>query len=171
MDHPAEHAPAPGGTLQTQRLAADAVIKDHVLLALGAGLIPVPLVDIAAITMIEVNMIGDLARVYDFPVPHKLIRYKILISLLGSIGPLYAADHLHGALHAVPLIGFAASAVTLSMTGGVAVYVVGRAFQKHYESGGVFLSTRNASVRKFFGEVRKEGKDVVPRYARDAAGV
>jgi len=170
MENPtAGPAPTEVPIFERQRPAADQVIKDHVLLALGAGLIPVPLVDAVAITMIEVNMIGDLAGVYDFPIPHKLVRHKILLSLLGSFGPLYAADHLYGALKVVPLIGFAASAAILSLTGGVSVYVVGRAFQKHYESGGTFLSGNNAYLRRFFRETREEGRQVVPEYARAAA--
>ena len=129
-----------------KKLLADNTIKNYVILAMGTGLIPSALVDIVAITALEVKMIGDLARVYDFPVPHRLVRYKVLISLIG---------------HAV-YVGM------LSITGGAAMYAVGKVFQKHYESGGTFLSSENSVLKNYFQEKYQEGKKMAPGYAGPA---
>ena len=163
--------PAPvedSAILEKRRLIADNTIKNYVMLAMGAGLIPSPLVDIVAITALEVKMIGDLARVYDFPVPHRLLRYKILISLIGSIGPVYLSIKMHTALKSVPLIGYAVYVGMLSITGGAAMYAVGKIFQRHYESGGTFLSSENSAIKNYFQEKYQEGRKVVPSYARTA---
>lgn len=40
---------------------SEAIIRHHVLLAAGAGLIPLPLVDLAAVTGIQVRMLMELA--------------------------------------------------------------------------------------------------------------
>ena len=154
----------------TRRLAADNVIKNYVILAMGTGLIPSAIIDVVGITALEVKMIGDLARVYDFPVPHKLVRYKILISLIGSIAPVYLSVKMHSALKSVPLIGHAAYVGMLSITGGAAMYAVGKTFQQHYESGGTFLSSENSVLKKFFKEKYQEGKKAVPDYAQQPAG-
>ncbi|KJS32405.1 MAG: hypothetical protein VR64_06635 [Desulfatitalea sp. BRH_c12] len=154
---------------EKKRLIADNTIKNYVILAMGTGLIPSSLVDIVAITALEVKMIGDLARIYDFPIPHRLVRYKILISLLGSLGPVYLSVKMHAALKSVPLIGHAVYVGMLSITGGVAMYAVGKTFQRHYESGGTFLSSENSVLKNFFQEKYQEGKKVVPGYARPAA--
>jgi len=148
------------------RLAAGNVIKKYVILSMGAGLIPSALFDVVAITVFEVMMIGDLARVYDFPVPHRLVRYKILISLIGSLGSVYLSIKMHSALKDVPLMGYTFTAGMLSITGGAAVYAVGKIFQRHYESGGTFLSSDNTVLKNYFKEKYREGRQVVPGYAR-----
>ena len=154
------------GISEKKRLMADNVIKNYVILAMGTGLIPSALVDIVAITALEVKMIGDLARAYDFPVPYRLVRYKILISLIGSIGPVYLSARMHAALKSVPLIGHAVYVGMLSITGGAAMYAVGKIFQKHYESGGTFLSSDNSVLRNYFREKYEEGKTVAPGHAK-----
>ncbi len=151
-----------------KKLLADNTIKNYVILAMGTGLIPSALVDIVAITALEVKMIGDLARVYDFPVPHRLVRYKVLISLIGSIGPVYLSVKMHSALKSVPLIGHAVYVGMLSITGGAAMYAVGKVFQKHYESGGTFLSSENSVLKNYFQEKYQEGKKMAPGYAGPA---
>jgi len=150
---------------EKERLLADNIIKNYVIMAMGTGLIPSSIIDIVGITALEVKMIGDLARVYRFPVPRRLVCYKILISLIGSIGPVYFSSKMHSALKSVPLIGHAVYVGMLSLTGGAAMYAVGKTFQKHYESGGTFLSSENSVLKKFFKEKYQEGKTAVAEYA------
>ena len=140
---------------------AENCIKNHVIAAMGIGLIPSAAVDVVAIAAIEVKMIRDLAHIYSFPVPNKLVAIKILISLIGSIGPVYVSIKMHSALKGVPLVGHAVYVGLLSITGGAAVYAVGKIFQAHYESGGTFLSKDNAYIRDYFKKKYKEGKLVV----------
>jgi uncharacterized protein (DUF697 family) len=148
-----------------KRLKADNIIKNYVILAMSAGLIPSVLIDIVAITALEVKMIGDMARVYDFSIPHRLVCYKILISLIGSIGPVYLTIKMHSALKSVPLIGHAVYIGMMSVTGGAAMYAVGKIFQTHFESGGTFLSSENSVLRNYFQQKYQEGKKVAPGYA------
>ncbi|MDD5287274.1 MAG: DUF697 domain-containing protein [Desulfuromonadaceae bacterium] len=151
---------------QTEMLAlrAENCIKNHVIAAMSIGLIPSALLDVVGITAIEVKMIRDLAGIYDFPVPHKLVAYKVLISLIGSIGPVYISTKMHSALKGVPLVGHAVYVGLLSLTGGAAVYAVGKIFQMHYESDGTFLSKDNKYIREYFKEKYAEGKQVVKGY-------
>jgi uncharacterized protein (DUF697 family) len=148
------------------RAAADAIIRKYVALAMGAGLVPSALVDVVAITALEVRMIGELARAYRFPVPHRLVRYKILVSLVGSLGSVFLSVRMQAALKDVPLVGYTLFAGMQAITGGAAVYAVGKIFQQHYESGGTFLSSENARLRGFFRERYREGRQV----ARGLAG-
>lgn len=132
---------------------------------MGIGLLPLPLVEMVGIITIEVKMIRDLAKAYDFPVPHKLVAYKILVTLMGSIGPVYFSAKMHTVLKSVPLLSYTLSAGMLSISDGAAVYAVGKIFQKHYESGGTFLSSDNEILNNFFKKMFREGKKVVPTYA------
>ena len=151
---------------ETMELNAENCIKKHVIAAMGIGLIPSAILDVAGITAIEVRMIRNLAKIYEFPVPNKLVTIKALISLIGSIGPVYVSTKMHSALKGVPLLGYAVFAGILSITGGAAVYGVGKIFQKHFESGGTFLSSDNSLIRDYFKQQYREGKRMAKQYAR-----
>ena len=142
--------------------SAEICIRNHVIAAMGMGLVPSFIIDMAGVTGIEVKMIRDLAAIYDFPVPHKLVAYKILISLIGSIAPLYLAIKAKSAVKAVPLFGHVAYLGFLSLTNAAAVYAVGKIFQKHYESGGIFLGNKKNIVESYFQEQYTHGKQLAP---------
>lgn len=164
---PAPVAPAfsaTGLSSEEYRNRADAVIKKHVIIAMGLGLIPLTLVDVLGIIAIEVKMIRDLARSYDFPVPHRLLAYKILFSLMGGVGPVYFSAKMNTVLKTFPLLRYTVSAGLLSITDGAAVYAVGKIFQKHFESGGTFLSSDNETLKSFFQLQFQEGKKLIPGY-------
>ena len=159
-------------TPETIELSAENCIKRHVIAAMGIGLIPSAVLDVAGITAIEVKMIRDLAKIYNFPVPNRLVAVKALISLIGSIGPVYLSTKMHAALKGVPLLGYAVFAGLLSITGGAAVYGVGKIFQKHFESGGIFLNSENLLIRDYFKKQYREGKRIAKQYVgemRDSA--
>jgi uncharacterized protein (DUF697 family) len=149
-------------TKEIAALKADNIIKSHIIMAMSAGLVPSPVVDMLAVTLIEVNMIAELAAAYHFPIPHRLVTIKVLISLAGGIGPAYLSVKFHSMLKALPLVGHAIYVGALSLSGGISVYAVGKIFQKHFESGGTFLSSENTVLRHYFVEKQAEGKRVVP---------
>lgn len=147
-------------------LLADDIIKTHVILGMTAGVIPFPLiVDMIAVTGIELLMITKLARAYSFPVPTRLVTYKILISILGGIGPVFLSVNFNSWIKGLPLAGHLLYAGTLSISGGASVYAVGKLFQKHFESGGTFLSSNNATLKHYFTEKYQEGKKIIPTWA------
>jgi uncharacterized protein (DUF697 family) len=149
------------------RLRANNCIKNHVIAAMGVGLVPSFIVEVIGVTGIEVKMIRDLAKIYSFPVPGDLIAYKILISVIASVGPFYIAILMKSAVKTVPVLGHTAYVGFLSLTSGAAVYAVGKIFQKHYESGGTFLSMKNSVIRSFFKEKFEDGKKVAAAYVQE----
>lgn len=140
-------------------------------MALAAGLVPSPVVDMFAVAAIEVTMIIELARIYHFPVPRTLVVYKVLIALAAGLGPVYISAKYHHAWKAVPVVGYAIYAGALSLSGGISVYAVGKLFQMHFESGGTFLSSNNAILRDFFKSKQREGRNVVPAYVASTSAL
>lgn len=51
--------------MNSQKVKAEAIIRSHVLWSMGGGLIPIPLVDFAAVTAIQLEMLQQLARLYE----------------------------------------------------------------------------------------------------------
>src|SRR5262249_29658328 len=45
-----------------RKVRADAIIQKHILYSTGAGLIPIPVADLAAVTAVQVSMLEELAR-------------------------------------------------------------------------------------------------------------
>jgi uncharacterized protein (DUF697 family) len=151
--------------LAKKQREADNCIKKYVILAMGTGLLPSAMVNVVVVTALEVKMIGSLALVYEFPVPKKLVLYKILISLIGSLGSVYVSIKSRLAFKGVPLFGHAIYVGMMSISGGAAMYAIGKIFQNHYESGGTFLSSNNSILKAYFKEKYEEGKNIVPTFA------
>ena len=144
-------------------VVAEKIIQGHVIAAMAAAVVPLPvLVDIVAVTALEVHMITKLARVYEFPVPNKLVASKALVSLAGGIGPAYISVKFEHLVKSVPVAGYAAYVAVLSISNGASVYAVGKIFQKHFESGGTFLSSGNSVLRRYYKEHFNEGKKRIP---------
>ena len=89
---------------------ADTAIRDHVGYAMLAGSIPVPLADIAAVTLIQLDLVKQLAGIYEMK--YDETRGKAIVSALSgataarvgasaaTVMPLHrpAEVHLHLAL-------------------------------------------------------------------------
>ncbi len=142
---------------------ADEIIKTYSLVAMGFGLIPTPLVDFAAVLALELKMIQELAENCEFTFPRRQVFFKMVISLAGVIAPLYFVQRYKNLIKAVPGIGHAMT-VALVLTNGASVYAVGKVFQKHFESGGTFLSCDETLIREYFAKKYEEGKRRLPRW-------
>jgi uncharacterized protein (DUF697 family) len=120
------------------------------LYAAGAGVIPVPIVDFAAISAIELKMVCEVATVYGVPFSRDRVR-PLVSSLIGA----YMATRLgYGAgavfLKTIPLFGPVLG--TLAVPGFAAglTWAVGRVFVQHFASGGTFLNFDPEQVRAYF---------------------
>lgn len=149
------------GPEQKQVEAANALICKYAIYGMGCGLIPSPGIDMIAVTVLEVQMIRDLSAVYTFNFPHKLVTSKIVLSLLGSIAPIYFARRFQNSVKLIPGFGYWLSAGLLAAANGASVYAIGKIFQRHFESRGTFLSTDTAMIRRFFRQSYEEGKVVL----------
>lgn len=150
--------------------AANALIRKYAVYGMGCGLIPSPVIDMVAMTAVEVQMIRDLSAAYNFNFPGKLVASKIVLSLLGSITPIYFARRFQNSVKIIPGFGYWLSAGLLAIANGASVYAVGKVFQRHFESGGIFLSAGNAVIRRFFRQSYEDGKAVLSSAAGPAEG-
>ena len=146
----------------------NSIVNKYTLIAAGVGVIPSPMVNSVGIAVLEIAMIDELAKNYNFGFPTKPALVKAFISLVSSIGPIYLAMKSKSAVSAVPIIGSFMSASIYSITGAISVFAVGKIFQRHFESGGVTLSMDNAFLRKIFKEEFEAGKEKLPELIAQA---
>jgi uncharacterized protein (DUF697 family) len=140
---------------------ADAIIRKDMLWAMGAGLVTIPWVDIAAITGVQLKMLNELADQYQ--VPFSKSRGKASIgALIGGVLPVrLGGGFLGGAFRMIPFVGV----VTMPLFASATTYALGKVFAQHFASGGTFLDFSPGAVRRNFREQFENGKKVTANLA------
>ncbi|MEI6205670.1 MAG: DUF697 domain-containing protein [Desulfuromonadales bacterium] len=151
---------------RTERL--EKIAKNHILASMGVGLIPFPLVDMVALTGIQLDMIKKLSAEYDIPFKQDAAK-SIISSLIGGFLPAYLGRTIASLVKFVPVIGHTTSAVTMPAISGASTYAIYKVFVQHYESGGTILDLDPAKVKSYFAEQFTKGKKVVTDLRPEAA--
>lgn len=150
--------------------------------SVAAGLIPVPFVDTAAISGLQMKMIYELCKVYDVPFKKELVA-TILSGLLGGSATTYASQKVGEAvLSKVPYVGTVISSVTQPAIAYATTYAIGMTFVNHFETNGNLLSFELESANKVFkeqydkaksfsGEQYKKAKDFSETQFKKAASI
>ena len=128
---------------------------------MAMGLVPFPLLDLAALTGVQLKMLHSLAEIYEVEFKASLGKSAIS-SLVGGLLPVASAAPVAASLSKfIPGIGHALSYGTLVVLNGASTYAVGKVFAQHFASGGTFLSFDPEAVRDYFAEQYEKGKKVV----------
>jgi uncharacterized protein (DUF697 family) len=109
----------------------------------AAGAVPVPLLDLASVAVVQLQMIRRLATLYEIEFSPE--RAKALIASVG--GALLAGSSGIGAASAtksIPLIGSLIGATAVPTLAAGATLAIGVAFTEHFASGGTLLNFRIA---------------------------
>ena len=149
-----------------KRMEALQLVRRMSYWSAGAGVIPIPFVDFAAIAGVQLKMVNDLSQLYN--VTFHEMRAKALIgALIGSVLPFQAAVGVTGllmmAIKSAPGIGAIAGAMTLPAVAGAATYALGKLFIEHFESGGTLLDFDADKMRaRFRSEMETARTDRYP---------
>ena len=135
---------------------AEQIIKSHVLWAMGAGLIPLPLVDIAAVTAIQLDMIKQLAKLYE--ADYSASSGKAFVSALAS-STLSAIGA--SVVKILPGIGTVLGGVSMSVLSGASTYAVGHVAAVHLAEAGSLEGVNMADAKRAYKEAFEKGKSVV----------
>ncbi len=136
--------------------AADMVIRNHVIWSMGAGLIPVLIADIFAVSALQLDMIRQLCRVYEVDFQEtqgKAIVTSLTSSTLARLGA-------GSVIKLIPGLGSVLGGATVSVFAGASTYALGEVFKKHFESGGTILDFDPDRLRKYYKEKFEKGKKV-----------
>jgi uncharacterized protein (DUF697 family) len=136
--------------MSDKEVLATEIVKRYSLYAGGAGLIPMPWVDFAAVAGIELKMLSEIAKVYDVPFEKDRVR-PIVSAIIGG----YATTSLgYGAggslLKSVPVIGSLLGVVAVPGFAAGLTWAIGKVFITHFASGGTFLDFDPDQVAAFY---------------------
>lgn len=130
-------------------LATEA-IKKYSLYSAGAGLIPMPLVDFAAISVIQLKMLKQVSAIYGVPFDADRVR-SIVAALIGGLAGTNLGYGLgRNLLKAVPVVGPVLGGFSVSAMGGAVTWAMGRVFMQHFASGGTLLDFDPDAMRQHF---------------------
>lgn len=148
-------------------LAAENLIKNHVIGAVSIAIVPIPLIDIAAVGALQLRMIHKLSDHYGKDFSNELVR-SLIASLGGSFLGYGGGMMAMSLLKVVPGVGWMLGMVSVPVVSGAATYAIGKVFQKHFEEGGTIFDLTPAKVKAYADEQYERGV-AIAKAARSAA--
>jgi uncharacterized protein (DUF697 family) len=165
----AKKSPLTESQLEERAEKAQAVIQRNTYWALGAGVLPLPLFDLAAITGVQLKMLRELSEVYDVAFNQGIVR-KAVASLLVGMGGLGIGGVVGMSLFKfVPVVGASLGAVSVPVVSAMLTRAVGRTYVLHLESGGTLLDFDAKKMRKHFHDEYVRSREVVEGMKREPA--
>jgi uncharacterized protein (DUF697 family) len=169
-DTGAHAAAAAAAEAAIKRLKADVVITRHVAVAAGAGLIPLPVVDFAAVSTVQITMLALICGIYNQPFS-KEAATSIIASLAGGAitGNQAGSLTLASRLKFVPVIGTLLGFFVTPAVAGATTYAIGKVFVHHLETGGTVFTFEAKKLKEYMEKSLQEGKKLVPHWGTQAA--
>lgn len=142
---------------------AETIIRNHVLWSMGAGLIPVVVADVFAVSALQLDMIRQLARVYN--IDFSETQGKAIVTSLTSA--TIARITAGSVAKLIPVVGSVVGGISNSIFAGASTYALGEVFKKHFDSGGTFLDFDTSRLSKMYKEKFEKGKKVAKQWQED----
>jgi len=141
--------------MDDRQVNANKIVQNHIVWSMGAGLIPVSIADLFAVSAIQLDMVRQLSKLYD--IDFKETEGKAYISALtGSALARLGAS----AIKILPGVGSVIGGLSMSVLSGASTFALGEVFKKHFETGGTFLDFDVDRLKKFYNEKFEKGKKV-----------
>jgi len=131
---------------------ASEVVDRYSLWSGAAGLIPIPLVDVAAVGGVQLQMLRRLSEIYGVPFTDNRGK-SIIASLAGSVIPASTATSSAMAVGSfvkvLPGLGWTVGVLSMPVFSAAATYIIGKVFIQHFASGGTLLDFNPPDYREF----------------------
>lgn len=141
---------------------AQEIVKTHLMLAVGGGLIPIPFVDFAAVTGIQINMIRSLSKLYGVDFNEQMGK-SLVTSLVGTSIARLAAS----VVKTIPIIGSILGSASMSILSGASTYAVGQVFIQHFGKGGSLSDFDAEKAKQQYKQEFEKGKEFSVRVDKD----
>ena len=135
------------------------IVKTWSQLSVAAGIVPVPFVDIALVSGIQVKMIYDLCQVYNIPFEKKSAVAVASGLVGGSVSAVVARILGEMALKSIPYVEQVMQP-TLSFA---TTYSMGYVFVKHFENAGTLMNFDASKMNMYFHEQFEKSKKLFYR--------
>jgi uncharacterized protein (DUF697 family) len=131
---------------------ASQLVDRYSLWSGAAGLIPIPIVDVAVVGGVQIQMLRKLSEIYGVPFSDNMGK-SVLASLAGSLIPASTATTtamgVGSLMKGIPGVGTMVGALTMPAFSAGATYIIGKVFIQHFASGGTLLDFNPPDYREF----------------------
>jgi uncharacterized protein (DUF697 family) len=135
---------------------ATELILKHVGAAMAAAATPVPLVDIAAVAVIQVALVRRLARRYGVEYDVARSRAAVLAVAGASLARMGAS-----AVKSLPGGGWLLGSATQAALSGASTYALGEVYREHFARSGTLDALDGEALRARYREAVERGREVV----------
>lgn len=141
-------------------IAANNIVKNHIIASISLGLVPVPLFDLAALTAVQMNLLRSLSEHYGVAFDDSSSK-PLLTALVGGSLPVLGIVGLSSLTKLIPGVGSLVGSASLGVTAGAVTYAVGQVFIMHFEAGGNLENFEPKQAKTFFEREFTAGKAFV----------
>lgn len=145
-----------------RRARAERVIKKHVIWSTGAGLIPIPVADLAAVTAVQVSMLEELAVIYGVQYSESVLK-SFVTAVTGGMAARLGAS----ALKAIPGLGSVIGGVSMSVMSGASTYAVGQVARRQFDDSADLARVDLGKAKKDYKAAYEQGKQYVTKLEKD----
>lgn len=135
---------------------ADRIVDNHILWSMGAGALPIPIVDVAAVTAIQLNMLKELCLIYDVDYSESFGK-NLIKSLVGAGVAKVGAS----AVKTIPVVGSLLGGVPMVVLSGASTYALGQVFKSQLQVNNVLSKFDMDGAKKMYQDAFEKGKDYV----------
>ncbi|MCB9288633.1 MAG: GTPase [Lewinellaceae bacterium] len=147
--------------MQDKKAAGQKIIQSNAIFAAAGGAIPVPLLDVGAVTLVQLDMLKALCRLHN--VDYSELQGKAIISALsGSLMARMSAS----AFKLVPGIGSLLGGISMAAFSAANTYSIGQVFDFLLSKYGSLDKVDIEEIKAVFEEEFEKGKAFFEKYRR-----
>jgi len=133
----------------------DRLIAQHVGLAMGAAAVPLPLFDLAAVTLVQIDLVQKLADRYSVDASRTRARAAVLALAGAGVARLGAS-----LVKVLPGGGWLLGASTHAALAGATTYAIGQVYREHFESRGSLEGPDADALRARYEAYVRRGREL-----------
>ncbi len=142
---------------QQRTVKSDNIVNLHIIAGMALGLLPVPLLDVAALTGVHMNLLRSLCKHYAVEFDEQ--KGKAFVqALISGATPVVTTVGLSSVVKLVPAIGTIGGGIGMVVGSGTSIYAAGQVFITHFRSGGTLQDFTVEQWKSFFRDKLQEGK-------------
>lgn len=126
-----------------------ALVEGYLPWSAGAGVVPLPGIDIALIIGIQLRMLAKLADLYGVPFREEAAK-SIAATLMATVVQNTLFGSLVYPIKLTPVLGPLLGIALLPAIAAAGTFALGKVFITHFEAGGTFLEFDPKKVREHF---------------------
>ncbi len=145
---------------------AEQIIEQYMLASAGTGMVPLPLLDTAALTGVQLRMLQRLSALYrvEFTVP---VAKTLLSTLATTTFRLTIGRSLFSFSKFIPGFGQSVGTMGTAFLGMASTYATGKVFSKHFEQGGTLQNFNVKTMTLYYQQQLEKGKAIASQHLKN----